>query len=360
MIERPILGIVAVAAVLAATVWGRSARRLHRVSGRIDKSSGAHSEAAQVARAVLLKDTHTTILYAALALVALAGSVSMSGWSDLVSVVLLLPVALSLRYAQLLLNHARLTESRSQLEQRAQEVLTQEALAPKRWAARLAPEEVPEIAGFELGSVYEAGTGMMAGDFYDVFRVAPTRVAAVIGDVAGHGIEPSISAFQAKHLLRVFLRQYRDPAQALEELNNQISGMDRGEEFISMCVVVFDTQAGTMRYASAGHPASFYWQEGEVHPLRATGPLISLEPVASYTSREIPLQSGDLVVMYTDGLAEARNGEQLFGEERIAAHLRRDPDADPDVLCKSLVEAAADFATTPVTDDMAILAIRRV
>ncbi len=360
MIERPILGIVAVAAVLAASVWGRSARRLIRVTRRIDASSGAHSEAAQVARAALLKDTHCTILYAAVALATLAGAVSRSGWSDLVSVILLLPVALSLRYSQQLLSHARLTESRSQLEQRAQEVLTQEALAPKRWAARLAPEDVPVFAGFELGSVYQAGTGMMAGDFYDVFRVAPTRVAAVIGDVAGHGIEPSISAFQAKHLLRVFLRQFRDPAQALEELNRQISGMDRGEEFISMCVVVFDTEAGTLRYASAGHPPSFYWQDGEVRPLRATGPLISLQPTGSYTSREISLQRGDLVVMYTDGLAEARNGEQLFGEERIAAHLRRDPDVDPDVLCKTLAEAAADFATTPVTDDIAILAIRRV
>ncbi|MGI9119674.1 MAG: PP2C family protein-serine/threonine phosphatase [Acidimicrobiales bacterium] len=360
MIERPILGIVAVAAVLAASVWGRSARRLLRVSRRIDQSSGEHSEAAQLARDSLLKDTHSTLLYSAVAVATLAGSLSMSGWSDIFSVVLLVPVALSLRYAQKLLTHARLTESRSQLEQRAQEVLVQEALAPKRWAARLAPEDVPEFAGFELGTVYQAGTGMMAGDFYDVFRVAPTRVAALIGDVAGHGIEPSISAFQAKHLLRVFLRQYRDPAQALEELNRQISGMDRGEEFISMCVVVFDTQAGTLRYASAGHPASFYWQDGEVRPLRATGPLISLQPDAGYTSREIPLQSGDMVLMYTDGLAEARNGEQLFGEDRIAAQLRRDPDIEPDVLCKTLVEAAADFATTPVTDDIAILAIRRM
>ncbi|HWH34476.1 MAG TPA: PP2C family protein-serine/threonine phosphatase [Acidimicrobiales bacterium] len=360
MIERPILGIVAVAAVLAASVWGRSARRLLRVSRRIDSSSGTHSEAAQVARAALLKDAHAAVVYAAVALVSAAGAVSMSTWTDLFSVLLLVPVALSLRYAHLLISHARLTESRSQLEQRAQEVLTQEALAPKRWAARLAPEEVPEIEGFELGSVYEAGTGMMAGDFYDVFRASPTRVAAVIGDVAGHGIEPSISAFQAKHLLRVFLRQYRDPAQALEILNDQVAAMDRGEEFISMCVVVFDTQAGTMRYASAGHPASFVWAEGEVQPLRATGPLISLQPGATYTSREISMRSGDLVVMYTDGLAEARNGEQLFGEERIAAHLRRDPDVDPDVLCKSLVEAAADFATSPVTDDIAILAIRRM
>ncbi len=360
MIERPILGIVAVAAVLAASVWGRSARRLLRVSRRIDHSSGSHSEAARLAKAALLKDTHATVLYGAVAVVAAATAISTADWADATSLLLLVPVVLSLRYAPQLLSHARLTESRSQLEQRAQEVLVQEALAPKRWAARLAPEEVPEFAGFELGTVYQAGTGMMAGDFFDVFRVAPTRVAAVIGDVAGHGIEPSISAFQAKHLLRVFLRQYRDPAQALEELNRQISAMDRGEEFISMCVVVFDTQVGTLRYASAGHPASFYYQDGEVRPLRATGPLLSLQPDASYTSSEVPMKSGDLVLMYTDGLAEARNGEQLFGEERIAAHLRRDPDVDPDVLCKTLVEAAADFATTPVTDDIAILAVRRV
>ena len=94
----------------------------------------------------------------------------------------------------------------------------------------------------------------MAGDFYDVFRVAPTRLAAVIGDVTGRGIEASITAFQAKYLLRVFLRQFRDPAQALEELNAQMSASERIEEFISLCVVVFDTEAGTLRYASAGHP----------------------------------------------------------------------------------------------------------
>ena len=118
---------------------------------------------------------------------------------------------------------ARLAEDRAALERRAEEVLTQEELAPRRWAARLAPEDLPDFAGFEVGRVYQAGTGLMAGDFYDVFRVAPNRLAAVIGDVTGHGIEPSITAFQAKYLLRVFLRQYRDPAQALEELNAQMS-----------------------------------------------------------------------------------------------------------------------------------------
>ena len=86
---------------------------------------------------------------------------------------------------------------------------------------------------------------------------------------------------------------------------------------------------------------------------------MSLDPTAGYASRELPLQSGDTVLLYTDGLAEARNGEQLFGEERIAGLLRRDPRIDPNVLCKTLVEAAEDFATSAISDDIAILAIRR-
>ena len=137
------------------------------------------------------------------------------------------------------------------------------------------------IEGFEIGRVYEAGTGMMAGDFYDLYRTHPSRFAAVIGDVSGHGIEASITAFQVKYLLRTFLRQFRDPAQALEELNAQISDITRHDEFVSLVVAVFDLAGGTLRYASAGHPAAWLWNDGEVRPLRATGPLLTLDPRAT-------------------------------------------------------------------------------
>jgi serine phosphatase RsbU (regulator of sigma subunit) len=96
-----------------------------------------------------------------------------------------------------------------------------------------------------------------------------------------------------------------------------------------------------------------------VVPLSATGPLLMLDPASSYHSVEVPLDSGDLLVVTTDGLTEARNGDELFGEERIATTLRRDPGVAPDVLCKSLLEAATDFSSGPITDDVAILALRR-
>jgi serine phosphatase RsbU (regulator of sigma subunit) len=359
MLERPALALLAVAALAAVVVWGRSARRLHKARARIAKMSSPSSEATRLARSSFLKDTHAAVLYLALAGVAVAESVTNDERVDYALFVTLIPILLSLRYGRVFLQHARLTESRAQLEQRAQEVLVQEALAPKRWSARLAPEDVDEVPGFEIGTLYRAGTGMMAGDFYDVYRTGTNRLAAVIGDVSGHGIEPSITAFQAKHLLRVFLRQYRDPGQALEELNLQLTDM-RSEEFISICVLVFDTEAGTLRYASAGHPAAFLWHGGEVTSLEATGPLIALTLGAEYSSREIPLGPGDVALLYTDGLAEARAGDQLFGEERIANLLRRDFGAALGVLCKTLVEAAEDFAIDPLSDDTAILAIRRV
>jgi phosphoserine phosphatase RsbU/P len=357
--DTPLLALVAVACLLAAIVWGRSAQRLQRVWLRIEDNVGPHADATVLARSAYRKELHSSTLYSVLALACAVTAVWDAQQANFLFALVLVPVAISVIYGRDFIREARLAEDRSILERRAEEVLSQEELAPRRWAERLAPDELPDFPGFEVGRVYQAGTGVMAGDFYDVFRLAPTRVAAVIGDVSGHGIEPSITAFQTKYLLRVFLRQYRDPAQALEELNRQMSALERGEEFISLCVVVFDTEAATLRVASAGHPPGWMWHDREVRPLRSTGPLLRLDPDGTYTSKEIPLDLGDVLLLYTDGLAEARSGPQLFGEERVASILRRDPGMAPDVLCKTLLEAAKDFATEPMTDDVAILAIRR-
>lgn len=353
-----VLALVSLGCFAAAGVWGRSARYRQKLLVRIENESG-DNDLKSLALSDYRKDVHTTLLYTALGLSIAVIALVDSPLSELLLILCLGPVVLSLISGRNFIKEARIEYSRSELERRAQEVLVQEDLAPRRWAARLAPEDLPDFTGFELGRVYQAGSGLMAGDFYDVFRVGTNRLAAVMGDVAGHGIEPAITAFQAKYLLRVFLKQFRDPAQALEELNAQMSSLDRGEEFISACVVLFDTKAGTLRYSSAGHPAAWLWHQREVRPLRATGPLLMLDPNGTYYSREIPLEPNDLCLLYTDGLSEVRNGQQLFGEDRIANMLKRDPGASPEVLCKSLLEAARDFSSGPITDDVAILAIRR-
>lgn len=315
--------------------------------------------AAGLARSAFRKEVHNTVLYLVAGVVAALASLFEGAWVRASGLLLGAPLAMTFVYGRTFLKEANLLEQRATLERRAEETLRQEELAPRRWAARLAPPDLPAFEGIEVGRAYEPGTGLMAGDFYDLCQTGPQRLAGVIGDVSGHGIEPAITAFQVKYLLRVFLRQYRDPAQALEELNVVISAQAAQEEFVSLCVVIFDRAANTLRYASAGHPPAWMWHDGEVRPLRSTGPMLTLDPRAAYTSREVSLDRGDLLLMYTDGLAEARAGDQLFGEDRIATHIRRDPRMSADVLCKSLLAAARDFATVPLRDDVAILAIRR-
>jgi len=358
--ERLIPALAAVVCGAAAFVWIRAAIARHKVAAEIAAEHTA-PDLWRLAQNDYRRDIQSAGFAAAATLALVAVTVVGVGmWTAFAVSLLALPATMALIGRSDQAEVARIAASRAEVEKRAREVLSQEDLAPLQWAARLAPSDLPEFPGFEIGQEYQASAGAMSGDFYDVFRVDTHRVAAVIGDVTGHGIEPSITALQAKYLLRAFLLQYRDPGQALEELNAQLSVLERGEEFISLAVLLFDTDAETVRYASAGHPAAFMWHQREVLPLVATGSLLMLEENSPYHSRELAWELDDVIVLYTDGLAEARNGDVMFGEDGVAAMIRRDPTASPDVLTKVLVEAARDFAAGPITDDVAVLVLRRV
>lgn len=357
--DRLIPAVAALICAASAAEWARIALLRRQVMRRLDRES-VPRDLWRLANNDYRRDYQAGVFTAIAALALVVVTVAGIGvWPALAVSLLAVPAALALGDRKVQVELARISADRADVEQKAREVLSQEELAPLQWAARLAPPTLPDLPGFEIGSAYQPGSGAMAGDFYDVFRVDEHRVAAVIGDVTGHGIEPSITALQAKYLLRAFLLQFRDPGQALEELNAQLSVLERGEEFISLCVLVFDTDAETLRYASAGHPAAFVWHSREVRPLGATGPLLMLSERAKYHSRELAWEVDDVAVLYTDGLAEARRGEAMFGEDGVANMIRRDPTAAPDVMTKVLVEAARDFSGGPATDDLAVLVLRR-
>ncbi|MEZ5168041.1 MAG: PP2C family protein-serine/threonine phosphatase [Acidimicrobiales bacterium] len=279
-----ILALLALVSAAASAAYAQSARMRQRLVHLVEQDPAADTEGHSLAFASYRKEIHTALVYGTIAVAAVVAAFVDGTARAAAFGLLLIPAVAALWWSRSASREARMARNRYDLERRAGEALEQEQLAPKAWAARLAPEEVPDFQGFEIGRVYQAGSGLMAGDFFDVHRVGPSRVAAVIGDVAGHGIESSITAFQAKYLLRVFLRQFRDPAQAFEELNAQLAAGDRNEEFISAAVIVFDTEAGTLRYASAGHPAVFLFQEDGTAPLRSTGPLLMPDPAGRSTS----------------------------------------------------------------------------
>ena len=353
--DKPILAIVGIACGMAAVIWGRSARYLRRVELRLEQDTGVDSDATVLARSQFRKELHTALLYGVLALASIPVSFSDRGEADVLYAFVLVPVAMAFVYGRDFIREARLFEGRASIERRAEEVLSQEELAPRRWAERLAPDDLPEVPGFNIGRMYVPGTGLLAGDFFDVYQVSPSRLAVVIGDVTGHGIEPSITAFQAKELLRVFLGEYRDPAQALEVLNQRMSVHARSEEFVSILVAVFDVDAGTLRYASAGHPSGWLWHDRDVHPARRDG-----AAAADGRRRGVPLTARCPATSTTScsstPTASPRRATATPSSARSASPrpLRRDPGIDAQALCRNLVEAARDFSSSPITDDIAV------
>ena len=316
------------------------------------------SDQIQLARIEYQKAFHTFLIYIGLTVISITINIFVDSNWKLILLVLALPTIISISWINLNEQEKQYIEKRSDREKRAEVALTQDQLAPRAWAERLAPENLPEFEGLEVAKLYQAGSGLIAGDFYDVFRVSENRLAAVIGDVAGKNIESSITAFQVKYLLRVFLRQFRDPAQALEELNRQLT-VHANEDFVSIIVLLFDSEAGVLRYASAGHPIAWLWQDKEIHPMKFTGPVVMLDRESTFYSKEVKVSPGDVVLMYTDGLSEARkSSSEIFGEERVGDMLRRDPTVDVDTMCKQILETAIDYSEGPIIDDMAMIAIR--
>ena len=362
VLAQPWLAAAGAVCAIAAIVWARAAARLARAARRIEDetlASGTSSEAANLARSGFNKDLHAAILYAVLAAGLVLASFSTSAWFEVLLLGVTVPPCSRCATRPVSWPRPAWPSRGHAWRGGPKKYWPKRTWPPGVGLPAWPPKPFPRMKVLISGGSTSPGPGMMAGDFYDVFPTSPDRLAVVIGDVAGHGIEPSITAFQVKHVLRIFLRQYRDPAQALEELNKTLSTLGRPEDMVSCCIVIFDTEAATMRHASAGHPPAFVWQRGDMRPLRATGPLLALDPNATYFSRDLPLEVGDLVVIYTDGLTEARSGGQLFGEDRVAHIIRRDPGQDTNIVCKTLLEAARDFSS-PLADDVAIMAIRRV
>ena len=176
--KEVVLVSLAVLALAAAVVYARSARLRWRVVKLIGADVNADIEAHSLAFAAFRKELHAALVYALLA--PAAALVAQSSDPDLVMVfgAMGLPALVSLWWARTSVREARMARNRYDIERRAEQALEQEQLAPKAWSARLAPEEVPDFIGFEIGRVYEAGSGLMAGDFFDVHRVGPHRVAA--------------------------------------------------------------------------------------------------------------------------------------------------------------------------------------
>ncbi len=201
----------------------------------------------------------------------------------------------------------------------------------------------------------------VGGDFYAIFPLGEGRVGLAIADVSGKGIPAATLSARARYLLEAFALDARSPGEVLERLNTMLVPDAEVGMFASLFYGVLDLTAGTFVSANAGHLPPFILRAGASGPapLEVRGILLAVDPDARYPVVETRVEAGDLLVLFTDGITEARNGAgEQFGERQLAGLLASLRHASPEDIADRVMDAVARWTGTGPADDQALVVAR--
>jgi serine phosphatase RsbU (regulator of sigma subunit)/PAS domain-containing protein len=230
--------------------------------------------------------------------------------------------------------------------------------------ASLMPKRHLEIPGVEIAATYLAATedAEIGGDFYDVYQTADGWGLAV-GDVSGMGEDAAAVMAAARHAIRVLARRCADPGEVLAGANEIVLAdelaLDGG--FVTASIAHLTWQDGKLRVAvgSAGHPAAAVLRpDGRVRMLGGGGLPLGLFPDAEPATQELAMETGDVLFLYTDGVAQARGPDNTYFADRLADELAGLAGLPPDELVASMRRAMNGFSGGNLVDDVTMLVIR--
>lgn len=230
----------------------------------------------------------------------------------------------------------------------------------------LLPETLPEIPGFDIASYYQP-SAMAGGDYYDIVPLANGLWGLIVADVAGHGASAAVVMAMMRTLVHAHLptNRYLPSCEFLEVMNRQMTGVyTRDGRFVTVWAAVLDPIARTMTYASAGHNPPRHVRRATITALdEARGLPLGIEESEKYEEECVQLESGDLVVVYTDGITEAarfgRGGRSFFDTERLDGVLTEACcDTAEDCIHRVTNAVNAFTGASEQTDDQTMLVIR--
>ena len=223
----------------------------------------------------------------------------------------------------------------------------------------LLPRERPGIDGLEVGAVYESAARVdVGGDVFDFLELPDGRLAVVLGDVTGHGIDATADMAMAKFVFRSLARDYPEPSDFLAHANEVVLSEIAPGKFITMTALVVEP-GGQVSAASAGHPEPrIVHADGTVEALCCGGLALGIEDKQVYDAVQAELEPGATVVLYTDGVVEARRDHELYGIDRLDAVLAESHALTAQDLAAAVIASCRAYAGE-LADDCAVVAIRR-
>jgi PAS domain S-box-containing protein len=258
------------------------------------------------------------------------------------------------RRAALAVDNARLFSERSHVARTLQKSLL--------------PPHLPAIPGLEVAGRYQAaGEGNeVGGDFYDVFGTGKDDWAIVMGDVCGKGADAAAVTALARYTIRAAAMQARKPSRVLTQLNEALlaEASSRDEMDQRFCTVAYvrlrPADSGVrITSTSGGHPVPLILRvDGSIEGASKVGTLIGVLPEPKLVDRSANLSSGDALILYTDGITEARGPEGVYGEERLRKLIRSCAGMDAAAIADRIEHTVLEFQEGNARDDIALLVVR--
>jgi len=233
----------------------------------------------------------------------------------------------------------------------------------RRVQSSLMPDEMPKLEGWEFAARWLPAR-VVAGDFYDVFALEGDALALVIADVTDKGMPSALLMAMTRSIVRASLEGAPSLAQAIAKANRLICADSKLGMPVTLFCARLTPEKATLSYVNAGHNPPLLWRpaSGEVQELSRTGMVLGVDETTTYEEATVTLQSGDVLLLYTDGVTDAIDlSEQQFGLERMRAAFTSKPGASATAILSRITLAIERFAGAAVPfDDITLLVAKRV
>ncbi|MEM9882836.1 MAG: SpoIIE family protein phosphatase [Planctomycetota bacterium] len=223
---------------------------------------------------------------------------------------------------------------------------------------RMLPRRMPELPGFDLAARY-VPSFELSGDFYDFVRLDHS-LGIGIGDVVGKGVAASLLMASVRASLRAFAQDVYDLDEVIARVNRTLCRDTLDAEFATLWYGTLDPETRRLTYCNAGHEPPLVVREGKLHPLDEGGMIVGVDPDAVYDKGMWDLEPGDVLLMYTDGLADAMDPDgHRFGRERVEQLLLEHHGRDAnDALNHILWAVRQHTGPRRATDDTTLILLR--